>query len=817
MHSAGYRFAGSRRGPKLRELVGSTTEQRNWRGILIALLVIVTVFGLIIAAIVLITPKELDENFGEKLTFKELVQHKFDPLPFQKSWTSGETLIYRRTDGMVVQFDCGNNETSEIMDNSTFRELDTEKYKVSPDGKYVLLPYNIQNIYRYTYLAKYRIYDTEKKFHIDLIGPIINGKAVENDFQYVAWSPTDHGLIVVANNNIYYLKPWNSLKEIESSDYSEVTSNGLKDVIYNGVPDWLYEEEILLSDHAIWWNPDASGIVYASIDNRHVQTYDMTIYGPLKNRYVENRRLPYPRPGTTNPTVTMKYYNFNNKSSITFKPPTDFVNTEYYVTSVTWKDSTHVLVTWLNRPQNVSILTICDIVTYDCSVSFRVEAENGWLDMSQSAVFSSTGDEYFIILSQKEGEHGSFKHIAKIDASTSNRGTRLFVTSGRLEVKKILAYHDVTNTVYFLGVQQDDPRERHLYSATAIQESEDFRQPTCLSCDYSDECLFVDATFSPKADYFVLSCKGPGVPYYQLMTPPFNLVKMLEDNEQLRENIKGKGLPKIEFAQITADDGHDIWVKLFLPAVLKKDEIITFNMVMKVYGSPGTQMVTHEYSVDWEHYECSAHGLIIVYVDTRGSGGRGDDWTFSIYKNLGTLEVEDTITVAKHFLSQQYVHAQAAIIGISHGGFVAASVLGNRDNPFSAGIAVAPVTDWRYYDSFYTEKFMGFPTGADNIQGYNTANVSGNAGNFRKSKFMLIHGTGDDNVHFQHSAQLIRALTESDVYFKTQIYTDQQHWLNGGNTRNHLYNTMEDFLFRSFGRTPPREVPEVVIVEEEED
>lgn len=799
------------------ELVGSTTEQRNWRGILIALLVIVTVLGLIVAAIFLITPNETDENLGEKLTFKEFIQQKFNPKHFHHVWSSGETLIYRLDDGTVVQYDCWSNETTDIMDKSTFMELDTEKFQVSADGKYVLLPYNIQYVYRYSYVAKYRIYDTETKLHIDLIGPVIDGRAVENDFQYVTWSPTGHNIVAVTHNNIYYLKSWNSSKEIESNQYVAITTNGSKDVVSHGVPDWLYEEEILQSSSAIWWKPDGSGIVYASFDDRDVQRYDMTIYGPLKNKYVENRRLPYPRPDTYNPTVVIRYFDFASNSTRSFKPPAEFLDSEHYFTSISWKDNSHIIITWLSRPQNVSILSVCDIKSSKCVDNYRVEAENGWLEMSQPVVVSGKGDKYFITLSQKDGDYGSFKHIAKIDASSNDKGVGMFVTSGRIEVKKILAYDDDTNTVYFLGVRQDDPRERHLYSATTLTEADNFRQPTCLTCDFSSDCLFVDATFSSNIKFYILSCNGPGVPYHLLMSTPFTQVMMLDDNQQLQETLAGKGLPKVEYVEITTEDGHVIWSKLLLPPILKKDEIITYNMLMKVYGMPGTQMVTHEFSIDWEHYQCSAHGLIIAYVDPRGAGGRGDDWTFSVNRKLGTVEVADIIAAAKHFLSLHYVNDQAAIFGISHGGFLSSSVLGDRDNVFTCGIAVAPVTDWRYYDSFYTEKYMGFPTAADNIQGYNQANVSQHASNFRSSKFLLVHGTGDDNVHFQHSAQLIKALTEQDVYFKTQIYTDQQHWLNGGNTRKHLFNSMEDFMFRCFGRTPPREVPEVVIVEEEEE
>lgn len=800
------------------ELVGSTTEKRNWKGIAIALLVIATVFGLIITAIVLIAPHDVDEDLGEKISYEDFIRHKFDPRPFHPIWRSVDQVIYRDAEGTVLIYNCTDNTTTMIMDNSTFRELDTEKYKISADGKYVLLPYNVNYIYRNSFVAKYRLYGIAKRLHVDLIGPIVDGRVVESEFQYVTWSPVGHSLIVVYDNDIYYLNSWASMKDIDNSPYVQLTFDGTTDTIYNGIPDWLYEEEVLLTDNAIWWSPDGSGIVYARFDDTYVQKYDMTIYGPLKNKYVENRRLPYPRPGTPLPQVTIHYVDLTTNQTVVLPPPKEFQGQFYYFTSVAWKDKDHVLITWLNRSHNVSILSICDIKTAECFDNFEVEAESGWLEMSQMPLFSPSGLEYFIILSQKYGDYGSFKHIAKVDASSNDKGFRLFVTSGKLEVKKILAYDAENHTIYFLAVPADDPRGRHLFSASTLPDAEDFRQPLCLTCGYSDDCLFVDATFSPDARYYVLSCNGPAVPYHQLMLAPFKKMMMLDDNAPIRQLVSKTALPKREFFEIETDDHQgDMWALLFLPPILKKSEILKYNLIMKVYGSPGTQMVTHEFSVDWVHYLSSTHDFIIGYVDARGSGGRGDDWMHSIYRKLGTLEVQDTLTAARHFKSLHYVEDISAIFGISHGGFVSASVLGSRDNVLNCGISVAPVTDWRFYDAFYSEKYMSFPTAGDNIQGYIKSNISQNATNFRKSKFLLVHGTGDDNVHFQNSAQLIKALTEQDVYFKTQIYTDEQHWLSGGNTRNHLYNTMEDFLYKCFGKKPPAQDPIVIIEEEDED
>ncbi|XP_052228345.1 dipeptidyl peptidase 4-like [Dreissena polymorpha] len=791
------------------ELIGSTAPQRNWRGIIIALLVIVTVLGLIVTAIVLVTPREIEENFGDKLSYKDVINHHFDPKPFHASWRSGSVLMYRSDDGGVVQFDCDSNTSTLVMDNTTFRELNTESYEISADGKFAILPYDINYIYRHSFVAKYKLFNIKTRSHRDLVGPSTPQQEGELTFQCVTWSPVGNSLAVVVQNNLYLLN------DVESNTYVALTTDGAMEAVYNGVTDWLYEEEILQSSRALWWNADGTLLVYGHFDDRDVTRYTMTLYGPAKNKYVENRRLPYPKAGTRNPSVEVRVFNLMTNTTKALPPPNAFLKSDYYFTSVTWRDSRHVLVTWLNRHHNVSIVSICDAISTTCWDNFRTVAESGWLDMS-SPVVTSERDAYFLILSQKDVDTDSFKHITQVDAPLKGGvGSSYFVTAGPINVLKIVGYNPDLSEVYFLASKNSTPMERHLYSSTTDKTDPDFRQPQCITCDLDPDCLYVDASFSVRGQFYVLSCKGPGVPSHQIMAVPNISVSMLEDNQALRTFRQGKAFPKVEFQQIPLENNEYTWVKVLYPPILKKDQVIKFHALFKVYGSPGQQLVTQEYEVGWEHFQCITNDLIIVYVEVRGSGGRGDQWMHAVHKRLGNLEVKDIIAAGRYFKSQQYVDPQVAIWGVSHGGFLTAALLGNPENVITCGVAVAPVTDWRYYDTFYTEKFMGYPT-VDNLDAYNNSNISRFAVNFRTSRFLLVHGTGDDNVHFQHSAQLMKALTERDVYYKSLIYTDQQHWLSGGNTRNHLYNSIEDFIFKCYGKTAPRHVDPPVIEEEED-
>ncbi|KAK3607739.1 hypothetical protein CHS0354_040649 [Potamilus streckersoni] len=774
--------------PDLEELVGNTSQQRNWRGIAIALLVIVLVCSLIVVAIILVTPRDTDKKIGEKFTFEDFLDQEYKTKYFHPIWLSGEEkFVYRNYEGSLIEHNCITNATAFIMDNSTFRELDAHNFKLSADKQYVLLSYDVHQIYRHSTIAKYKIYNVNTRMHEDLKGP----EGLQ--FQYVGWGPKGHSLIFVQLNNLFYKK------DIEDAPI-QLTHDGVPDEIYNGIPDWVYEEEVLSSDNAVWWSPDGNSILYAMFNDTSVMKFEYVIYGDTHDPYVQSRRIAYPKAGTRNPTFTLRILNLNNMTTHNLEPPAEFKNRDYYFTTVVWQDNNHIFVSWLNREQNYSIHSLCGRENGACINNHRVLAEGGWVESNVRPLFTSDGRYYFIILPQRDGSSGHFKHIAKIESSQLRaEGRRQFLTNGMWDVMEIVGYDDELQIIYFIAIQSDDPRKRHLYSTSTNSNAENFKHPECLTCSYAEDCQYVSASFGVSGKFYVLGCEGPAIPIYILRSTDGGDLVVLEDNHLLKQKLANKAMPKADYFRIPISEHEQIWGKLLLPPVLKKEEVFAYPILMSVYGSPGTQMVTERFSLSWEHSLCSTHGIIIGFVDGRGSGGRGDNWLHANYKQFGTVEVDDTLAAGRFFSDLTYVNSsKKAIWGWSHGGFLTASVLGSGKNVFECGIAVAPVTDWRYYDSIYTERYMGTPHPGDNEDAYNASNISGKAIHFKSSRFLLIHGTGDDNVHFQNSAQLIRALTEADIYFRTQIYTDQQHSLNGGNTQKHLYETMEDFLLECF-------------------
>ncbi|XP_041374304.1 dipeptidyl peptidase 4-like isoform X3 [Gigantopelta aegis] len=768
-----------------KELVANTVEQKNWRGIAIALLVIVIVCAFIITAIVLMTPSTNEQNLGSPFTLHDFFDENIKPKDFPVQWAkAGDKFYYRNEEGSLLEYDCASNTTTLIMDNVTFRNLDTGHYTVSPDRQYVMLKHDVIPIFRHSTLASYSLYDINTKSMKKLTGQY------GATFQYVEWSPRHgHSLVIVQDNNIYY-----KANVEDDQNPTPLTHTGMPGIIYNGIPDWIYEEEIFSTDHALWWSPDGVYLCYAIFNNTMVHKYYYPVYSDYNHPYAQVVTIPYPKPGFPNPTVSLQIVKMGEWSKVTIQTPNEFLNKEHYITKVMWKDKENIWVCWLNRAQNFSVMSICHASTGQCQISIREEGHGGWFKLQGNPVFPSSGNKYFMILPQKHTELGYFKHIAIVDNKNANIDDRkYFLMYIKWEVTDLVAYDEVDKLVYFIGTG-GDPRRRHLYSVGLDKKL------TCLSCDLDEKCQFVNARFSPSVKYYILGCLGPTVPYYSLRAVGGDSeIKRLENNTALGLRLAKVALPRVENFQIELDNGEKLWGRLLLPPKLNKEETLLYPLVLHVYGAPGTQKVTEKFGTGWETYLTSSKDFIYALVDARGSGGRGEKFLHEVYRKLGKKQVDDVITAAKYYSKLSYVDTQKmAIWGWSYGGFLALSVLGRGTGIFPCGISVAPVTDWIYYDSVYTERFMGMPTGDDNIQAYKESNVSNFAENFKKTKLLLVHGTGDDNVHFQHTAQLMKTLNEHNTYYRTQIYPDKHHGLLGGNTRRHLYETLEDFLDECF-------------------
>ncbi|XP_078620167.1 A-type potassium channel modulatory protein DPP6-like isoform X4 [Branchiostoma floridae x Branchiostoma japonicum] len=766
------------------ELVGNNPSQRNWKGIIIALLVILIVCSLIVTAVILLTP-DSHINTNPKFTFDDLFDDSWKAQGVSLKWISGDEFVYRNGSDAVVKFKATDNSSTVIIKNDTFSDIDASRYRISADLQYALLIYNVNKRYRHSFAAKYSIFNVNTKRASVELKP--DSSMREATLQLAIFGPRDHQIAFVYKNNIYY-------KNSYATEPVQLTFEGQEGVVFNGIPDWVYEEEILQSHEAMWFSPNGTHICFATFNDSAVQDVAIPDYS-VEGSYYAIRKIKYPKPGSTNPTVKISVINTNNPSRVlNLEPPADIkAQRDYYFSSVVWATDNKVAVTWLNRRQNLSIICICNAVTGSCSENYR-QTSTAWLRPHIKPMFAADGSKYFIQLPYSQGNRGKFPHIAVIRADSEAGGVNKvqeFLTSGPWEVTKILAFDQMTNTVYFLSTEVR-ARSRHLYSVS-MGSAQD---RTCLSCGLYPNCTFYDATFSKNQKWYTLHCLGPAVPRVTLHSTTDEIVVTLESNGVLRKRVSATQWPTYRYRDYTID-GNTYWAEMILPPDFSEDS--KYPVLLDVYGGPGTQKVQETYRANWATYLASTEGVIVVSFDGRGSGYQGDKVLYELHEKFGTVEVRDQIFVAKELAKIDYIdETRIGIWGWSYGGYVTTMVAGEGDGVFKCAAAVAPVVDWRLYDSVYAERYMGDPHHPKNSRAYDAANAySGHRiKEFSKleGNFLVIHGTADDNVHFQNTALLNKALVENDIDYRVQLYTDKAHSLLGNQTQRHLFQLLADYF-----------------------
>merc|ERR1719499_2764483 len=458
------------------------------------------------------------------------------------------------------------------------------------------------------------------------------------------------------------------------------------------------------------------------------------------------------------------------------EPPSYFSTRERYIYAVTWPTRDEVSLTWENRHQNYSVVSVCQALSGRCSDSLVMTSPGGWLELEEAPVYTKDGQ-------------------------------RVPITSGNMVVTNIYHWDEVNHEIYFKATKENSPGERHLYKVTDFQSG----QPglvTCLSCDELNtrggSCGYNSFEFSADNSYYAMSCDGPHVPQvYLYQTNPNTRINLLVDNAKLSSDLAIKSLPKVSNLNIPVAGGkYQAKVRLYLPPDFTESK--RYPLVINVYGGPNSQQVSDRFKLDWGTYLTTSEDIIYAVIDGRGSGFRGDDLLYEIHYKLGQPEVQDQIDVTKKLVNlYSFIdQSRVAIWGWSYGGFVTLSVLAAdsvQDNIFKCGVAVAPVTNWIYYDTIYTERYMGLPTSEDNLDGYRISDVTSQARRLKNKKLLLVHGTADDNVHYQQTMMLTRALEEADVLFQQLSYPDENHGLVG--LRPHFYHSLSNFILNDcFGR-----------------
>ena len=627
-----------------------------------------------------------------------------------------------------------------------------DSYVFSSDEKQLLLANNTTPIYRHSYTADYFLYDLATQ----------SLRKVLTQVQEPLFSPDGTKIAYVKANNLFIL-------DLASGTTTTVTEDGAKNAIINGITDWVYEEEFAFV-RAFDWSADSKKIAFIRFDERQVPEFSMDIY--QKQLYPFQEKFKYPKAGEKNAAVSLHVFDLTSKSK---KEVNLSQYNDFYIARMRWTNDANVLCAQvLNRHQNNLDLLFIDGTTAVSKVVLN-EKENTYVDVNDNLTFLK--DNSFIWTSEKDG----WNHIYLYDKTGKLKNQ---ITKGPWEVTAYYGYDEKTKTIFYQSTENGSI-VRDIYRICL-----EGKKKIKLSKQVGTNA----AMFSPNFEFFINTFSSATVPpMYSLNSAKDGVqVQMILENSGLTEKLKKYDLPTKEFFVLTTEKGHSLNAWMIKPKDF--DPSKKYPVFMYQYSGPGSQQVANDWldTNDYWFMLLAQQGYITVCVDGRGTGFKGAAFKKCTQKELGKFEVEDQIDAAKVIGNYAYVDkSRIGIFGWSFGGFMASNCLFKGADVFKMAIAVAPVTNWRFYDSIYTERYMQTPQ--ENASGYDDNSPINHVSKL-KGSFLLIHGTADDNVHVQNSMQMIEALVQANKQFDWAIYPDKNHGIYGGKTRIQLFNKMTNFI-----------------------
>ena len=660
-------------------------------------------------------------------------------------------------------------EVATVFDVSTARDCTIKSfddYIMSPDESRILIQTETKPIYRRSFTAVYYIFNVRNN--------TMEALSEGGPQQVPLFSPDGNQIAFVRNNNIYLVKL------LFGNSESQITEDGKYNEVLNGIPDWVYEEEFGFN-RAFDFSADSKMLAYIRFDESKVPMYSFPMYqgmNPSLDQYAVypgSYDYKYPMPGVDNSKVSV--HTFDIKSKVTRKLDLPLDEDGYIPRIQFTKDENTLAIMTLNRHQNRFDLYFANPRSTLCKLVVRDEAEQYIKEEAYGNMTFYANN--FVMMSEKDG----FNHLYLYSA-----GGNLIkqITKGKFEVKSFLGWDEKTNTYYYSSNEESPLR-------TAIYKIDAKGRKTKLSSREGTN----QAIFSKSMKYYINT-------FSNLATPPVITINdntgktltTLVDNKKLAQKVASMNLPSKEFFTFTTSDGVQLNGWMMKPANF--DPSKKYPVIMHQYSGPGSQQVIDRWNIgsrgDGGMFEAymADHGFISVCVDGRGTGGRGSDFEKCTYLNLGVKEARDQVETALYLGTLPYIDSKnIGIWGWSFGGYCTLMSMSEGTPAFKAGVAVAAPSDWRYYDTVYTERFMRTPK--ENMEGYQASSAMTRASQLN-GELLLIHGTADDNVHLRNASEYSEALVQADKQFDMHIYTNRNHGIRGGNTTKHLLTRVTKFF-----------------------
>jgi len=700
------------------------------------------------------------ENIFNKRVFESQGVYGLNPLKDGKSYSS---IVVDRSGIKIVKtsYDTGNEiQTFANLDELSIdgKDLNPSDFSFSPDESKILFSVLKDRLYRHSTINYYYIYDVNSK----------SLTAIPGYGMYAEFSPDGKNIAYVRDNNIYVMN---------LSDFSEkqITTDGVFEKIINGMSDWVYEEEFKIN-RGFYWSPAGDKIAYFKFDESKVKEFSLTYYEGL---YPREYKYKYPKAGEENSRVSVYVYDLKSGSNIKINTPEE---NDIYIPRIKWTNDNNVLsYQVLNRHQNKIDLYFADLNTGSSQQIFS-HTNKWYLEINHDLTF--VGNDKFI------WNENNNLYLYDLNGNLLNN-----ISSGKNDVDKFYGYSEANNRVYYLSALES-PLTREVYSS-GLNGADTKKLTTKTGWN--------KAEFSDDFSYFINTYSNITTPeYITINNSEGKEIRVLETNEKLIKDISRLNFSKPEFFTFKLDskvDGTDIDnLNGFIIKPKDFDASKKYPVMFYTYGGPGSQTVKDEWGGEkyfWFQY-LAEKGIITVSIDNRGTGYRGEAFQKSTYLQLGKYETEDMIQAVKYLRTLPYVDKNnIGVYGWSYGGYMAALCITRAADYFKTAVAVAPVTNWRFYDNIYTERFMRTPQ--ENDENYDNLSPLLNVKNI-KGDFLIMHGMADDNVHLQNTTEMIAEMVRNNIRYDSELYPDKNHGIYGGKTRLHVYTRITDFFLKSFGK-----------------